>query len=208
MHDIRIVVDSNDHNNWPDWQLIYTRFGYSLTGIPKNWFVDCRTADEGKPYNEAKFNRMIETFNREFSRYGSTRVEKNVVWETLRWDLKIENLDNFVCKIRELGNDLGKDEEDIRNAFVKAMPSHVTPSTAALDNIDNMVACIKCLLGYLHINPTTGIAPDLQAFMAEQNFGYYPRTKVDFNQTNMLSHNMEKIMDRMDKSNDRFNENS
>ena len=77
---------------------------------------------------------------------------------------KKKNLDNFVRRIQELGNDLGKDEEDISNSFVKAMPSHVIPSIAALDNLDNKVACVKCLLGYLRINPTTGIAPDLQAW--------------------------------------------
>ena len=88
------------------------------------------------------------------------------------------------------------------------MPSHVMPSITALENLDNMVACVKCLLGYLCINPTTGITPDLQAFMAEQNFSYYVKGKVDFHQTNMLSDKIEKIMDRMEKSNDRFNENS
>ena len=88
MHDIRTVVDPDNHNNRPDWQLIYTRFGYSLTGIAKNWFVDHRTTDEGEPYNEAKFNRKIKAFKREFSRYRSTRGEKNVAWEILRWDLK------------------------------------------------------------------------------------------------------------------------
>ena len=137
----------------------------------------------------------------EFSRYGSTRVEKNIAWEMLRWDPKTERLDTFMRRIQELADDLGKDAEDIHNAFVKAMPAHVIPSIAALDNLEQMAACVKCILGYLQLNPSTGVTPNLQTFMADQLLD-----RVDFNPTNLLTFSTDKLGEKLDKTHDRFNE--
>ena len=175
-------------------------------GLAKNWFEDRKLATQAEAYNENKFNNMIEAFKREFSRYGSTRVEKNIAWEMLRWDPKTERLDSFMRRIQELADDLGKDAEDICNAFVKAMPAHVIPSIAALDNLEQMAACVKRLLGYLQLNPSTGVTPDLQTFMADQNFGYRAESRVDFNPTNLLTFSIDKLGEKLDKTHDRFNE--
>ena len=115
-------------------------------------------------------------------------------------------LDTFMRRIQELADDLGKDAEDIHNAFVKAMPAHVIPSIAALDNLEQMAACVKCLLGYLQLNPSTGVTPDLQTFMADQNFGYHAESRVDFNPTNLLTFSIDKLGEKLDKTHDRFNE--
>ena len=155
-------------------------------GLAKNWFEDRKLTTQAEAYNENKFNNMIETFKREFSRYGSTRVEKNIAWKMLRWDPKTERLDTFMRRTQELADDLGKDAEDIRNAFVKAMPAHVIPSIAALDNLEQMAACVKCLLGYLQLNPSTGVTPNLQTFMADQNFGYQAKSSY-------VRHGMERM---------------
>ena len=203
IHEVRIVAEGGDE---PDWELIYKWFGYSLLGLAKNWFEDCKLATQAEAYNENKFNNMIEAFKREFSRYGSTKVEKNIAWEMLRWDPKTKRLDTFMQRIQELADDLGKDAEDIRNAFVKAMPAHVIPSIAALDNLEQMAACVKCLLGYLQLNPSTGVTPDLQTFMADQNFGYRAKSRVDFNPTNLLTFSIDKLGEKLDKTHDRFNE--
>ena len=203
IHEVRIVAEGGDE---PDWELIYKRFGYSLLGLAKNWFEDQKLATQAKAYNENKLNNMTEAFKREFSRYGSTRVEKNIAWEMLRWDPKTERLDTFMQRIQELADDLGKDAEDIHNAFVKAMPAHVIPSIAALDNLEQMAACVKCLLGYLQLNPSTGVTPDLQTFMADQNFGYCAESRVDFNPTNLLTFSINKLGEKLDKTHDRFNE--
>ena len=48
----------------------------------------------------------------------------------------------------------------------------------SLENLHNIVACIKQLLGYLWLNPT-GITPDLQTFTAEQ---FRAESRVEFNQ--------------------------
>ena len=203
IHEVRIVAEGADE---PDWELIYKQFGYSLLGLAKNWFEDRRFATQAEAYNENKFNNMIEAFKREFSRYGSTRVEKNIAWEMLRWDPKTKRLDSFMRRIQELADDLGKDAEDIRNAFVKAMPAHVIPSIAALDNLEQMAACVKRLSGYLQLNPSTGVTPDLQTFMADQNFGYRAESRVDFNPTNLLTFSIDKLGEKLDKTHDRFNE--
>ena len=79
----------------------------------------------------------------------------------LRWDPRTERLDTFMRKIQELTDDLGKDAEDRCNAFIKAMPAHVIQSIAALDNLEQMAACVKRHLGYLQLNPLTGVTPDL-----------------------------------------------
>ena len=75
IHEVRTVAEGADV---PDWELIYKRSGYSLTGLVKNWYEDQKLAIQADEYNENKFNNMIEVFKREFSRFGSTRVEKNV----------------------------------------------------------------------------------------------------------------------------------
>ena len=124
----------------------------------------------------------------------------------LRWDPKTEKLDTFIRRIQELADDLGKDAEDIHNAFVKAMPAHVIPSIAAQDNLEQMAACVKCLLGYLQLNLSTGITPNLQTFMADQNFGYHTKSRVDFNPTNLLTFSIDKLGEKLDKTHDRFNE--
>ena len=72
IHEVRIVAEGGDE---PDWELIYKWFGYSLLALAKNWFEDRKLATQAEAYNENKFNNMIEAFKREFSRYGSTRVE-------------------------------------------------------------------------------------------------------------------------------------
>ena len=86
------------------------------------------------------------------------------------------------------------------------MPAHVIPSIAALDNLEQMAACVKCLLGYLQLNPSTGVTPDLQTFMADQNFGYHAKSRVDFNPTNLLTLSIDKLGEKLDKTHDRFNE--
>ena len=106
-------------------------------------------------------------------------------------------------RIQELADDLGKDAEDIRNAFVKAMPAHVIPSIAALEQ---MATCVKCLLGCLQLNQSTGVTPNLQTFMADQNFGYCAKSRVDFNPTNLLTFSIDKLGEKLDKTHDRFNE--
>ena len=63
------------------------------------------------------------------------------------------------------------------------MPAHVIPSIAALDNLEQMAACVKCLLGYLQLNSSTDVIPNLLTFMADQNFGYHAKSRVDFNTT-------------------------
>ena len=124
----------------------------------------------------------------------------------LRWDPKTEKLDTFIRRIQELADDLGKDAEDICNAFVKAVPARVIPSIAVLDNMEQMAACVKHLLGYLQLNPSTGITSDLQTFMTDQNCGYCTESRVDFNPTNLLTFSIDKLGEKLDKTHDRFNE--
>ena len=69
-----------------------------------------------------------------------------------------------------------------------------------------MAACVKCLLGYLQLNPSTGVTPDLQTFMADQNFGYRVESRVYFNPTNLLTFSIDKLGEKLDKTHDRFNE--
>ena len=86
------------------------------------------------------------------------------------------------------------------------MPAHVIPSIAALDNLEQMAACVKCLLGYLQLNPSTGVTPNLQTFMADQNFGYHAESRVDFNPANLLTFSIDKLGEKLEKTHDRFNE--
>ena len=86
------------------------------------------------------------------------------------------------------------------------MPAHVIPSIATLDNLEQMTACVKRLLGHLQLNPSTGVTPDLQTFMANQNFGYHAESRVDFNTTNLLTFSIDKFGEKLDRTHDIFNE--
>ena len=86
------------------------------------------------------------------------------------------------------------------------MPAHVIPSIATLDNLEQMAACVKCLLGYLQLNSSTGVTPNLQTFMADQNFGYRAESRVEFNPTNLLTFSTDELGEKLDKTHNRFNE--
>ena len=51
-----------------------------------------------------------------------------------------------------------------------------------------------------------GVTPNLQTFMADQNFGYRAKSRVDFNPTNLLTFSIDKLGEKLDKTHDRFNE--
>ena len=69
-----------------------------------------------------------------------------------------------------------------------------------------MATCVKCLLGYLQLNLSKGVTPNLQTFMADQNFGYCAESRVDFNPTNLLTFSIDKLGEKLDMTHDRFNE--
>jgi len=154
IHGIRQVAQGQGQNAQnPDYMDLYYRFGYSLYGRAKDWFADRHTADgNAGAITEQRYNAMLNAFKSEFSPYGPTRIDKSAAWEALRWDPENENVDIFSRKIRELGNELGKNHEDMINAFVKAMPMNVIPSIASLNDLCEMVNCVKRLIGFFKLN--------------------------------------------------------
>ena len=176
-----------------DWQLLYNRFGYSLLGRAKSWFVERKEATHAVPFDRAKYNAMLAAFKQEFSRWGASRAEKCLAFDSLRWDPNTENLDSFVRKLKELGADLGRQDEDMRNAFVKAMPSNIVPSIASMDNLDNMIAAAKRLYAFLKMNPQSGLTSNLQSFYCDST----ARPSVDFNVGNMIVNKMEKLEENL-----------
>ena len=183
--------------NQADYQQIYTRFGYSLKGNAKAWYLDWTTRDQANAYDQNKYDRLIADFQAQFSRFGSTKIEKDSAFQKLTWDPKLESLDAFVRKLKELGTELGKQDEDLRNGLVKAIPSSLVPAIASLNNLDDMVSTIKRMFGFLQLNPSIGIPPNLQTFVAN------PDHKVDFHMGNMITHQLERVGEKLE-SIDRF----
>ena len=51
---------------------------------------------------------MIASFITEHSIIGSTREQQIMAWKTLNWNPAQERLDDFVYKLRRIGQELGK----------------------------------------------------------------------------------------------------
>ena len=186
-HKIKDISDAA-----PNYKEMLARFPYSLTGDARNWYEENRDRIKGERDDKEHYENLVKEFKNEFSKYGSSRAEKTASWDNLKWDSKTETLDSFYRRLKELAEDLNKDDEDIRNQFIRAMPGYIIPAVASIGKIADMKSCVKRLIGYYKLTPgATSMSPDLQTFAAEKS--------VAFNQENVTNSKIDQLCSKVDE---------
>ena len=90
---------------------------------------------------------MIASFITEHNTIGSTREQQIMAWKTLNWDPVQERLDDFVYRLRRIGQELGKTAEEQLDYFKCSVPQHLylyhkdaTTIKEAMENIKRACA--------------------------------------------------------------------
>ena len=90
---------------------------------------------------------MIASFITEHNSIGSTREQQIMAWKTLNWDPVQERLDDFVYRLRRIGQELGKTADEQLDYFKCSVPQHMylyhkdaTTIKEAMENIKRACA--------------------------------------------------------------------
>ena len=90
---------------------------------------------------------MIASFITEHNTIGSTREQQIMAWKTLNWDPVQERLDDFVYRLRRIGQELGKTADEQLDYFKCGVPQHLylyhkdtTTIKEAMENIKRACA--------------------------------------------------------------------
>ena len=68
---------------------------------------------------------MIASFITEHNPIGSTREQQIMAWKTLKWNPVQERLDDFVYRLRRIGQELGKTADEQLEYFKCSVPQHL-----------------------------------------------------------------------------------
>ena len=69
--------------------------------------------------------KMVSSFITEHNPIGSTREQQLMAWRSLKWDPAQESLDDFVYKLKRIGQELGKNADDQLEYFKCSVPPHL-----------------------------------------------------------------------------------
>ena len=102
-------------------------------------------ADE--PKTKEAYEKMIASFITEHNAIDSTREQQIMAWKTLNWDPVQERLDDFVYRLRRIGQELGKTADEQLDYFKCSVPQHLylyhknaTTIKEAMENIKRVCA--------------------------------------------------------------------
>ena len=87
---------------------VVSKFKVSLKGKPRLWFEMQYPTPADIPNTKEAYEKMIASFITEHNTIGSTREQQIMAWKTLNWDPVQERLDDFVYRLRRIGQELGK----------------------------------------------------------------------------------------------------
>ena len=103
------------------------------------------SADE--PKTKEAYRKMIASFITEHNIIGSTRQQQIMAWKTLNWNPAQERLDDFVYRLRRIGQELGITEDEQLEYFKCSVPPHLylyhkdaTAIKEAMENIKRACA--------------------------------------------------------------------
>ena len=103
------------------------------------------SADE--PKTKEAYEKMIASFITEHNTIGSTREQQIMAWKTLDWNPVHERLDDFVYRLRRIGQELGKTADEQLDYFKCSVPQHLylyhkdaTTIKEAMENIKRACA--------------------------------------------------------------------
>ena len=174
------------------------------------------SADE--PKTKEAYEKMIASFITEHNTIGSTREQQIMAWKTLNWDPVQERLDDFVYRLRRIGEELGKTADEQLDYFKCSFPQHLylyhkdaTTIKEAMENIKR-----ACALGGVPVvtpvdTRTTQSVPFMQMTDSQdyknvprnsddvKNSGFQFQGKIDF-----LADCVTKIVEIFEKNNKRL----
>ena len=78
-----------------------------------------------EPKTKEAYEKMVSSFISEHNPIGSTREQQTMAWRSLNWDPAQERLDDFVYKLRRIGQELGKSAEEQLEYFKCSVPPHL-----------------------------------------------------------------------------------
>ena len=81
---------------------VVTKFKASLKGKPRLWFEMQYTTPDDEPKTKEAYEKMVSSFITKHNSIGSTREQQIMAWPAQ------ERLDDFVCKLKRIGQELGK----------------------------------------------------------------------------------------------------
>ena len=126
---------------------VVNKFKVSLKGKPRLWFEMQYPTSADEPKTKEAYEKMIASFITEHNTIGSTREQQIMAWKTLNWDPVQERLDDFVYRLRRIGQELGKTADEQLDYFKCSLPQHLylyhkdaTTIKEAMENIKRACA--------------------------------------------------------------------
>ena len=190
---------------------VVNKFKVSLKGKPRPWFEMQYSTSADEPQTKEAYRKMIASFITEHNTIGSTRQQQIMAWKNLNWNAAQERLDNFVYKLRRIGQELGQTEDEQLEYFKCSVPPHLYLYHKDATIIKEAMESIKraCALGGVSVQVapveprTTQSVPFMQ--MAERTDSKIVARKDDHIEVTALKFNriidsLEKFIDKLTKS--------
>ena len=148
---------------------VVNKFKVSLKGKPRLWFEMQYPTSADEPKTKEAYEKILASFITEHNPIGSTKEQLTMAWKTLIWNPAPERLDDFVYKLRRIGQELGIAEDQQLQYFKCSVPPHLylyhndaTTIKEAMENIKR-----ACALGGVSVvvpvdTRTTQSAPFMQ----------------------------------------------
>ena len=91
---------------------VVNKFKVSLKGKPRLWFGMQYPTSPDVPKTKEAYRKMIASFITEHNPMGSTREQQIMAWKNLNWNPAQERLDDFVYKLKRIGQELGQTKDE------------------------------------------------------------------------------------------------
>ena len=78
---------------------------------------------DDEPKTKEAYEKMVLSFITEHNPIGSTREQQIMAWRSLKWDTAQERLDDFIYKLKRIGQELGKNADEQLEYFKCSVPS-------------------------------------------------------------------------------------
>ena len=162
------------------------KFKVSLKGKPRLWFEMQYPTSADEPKTKEAYRKMIAAFITEHNIIGSTRQQQIMAWKTLNWNPAQERLDDFVYKLRRIGQELGITEDEQLEYFKCSVPPHLylyhkdaTTIKEAMENIKRACALGGVSVQAAPVEPRTTQSVPFMQMIDSQDSRNEPR-KSDY----------------------------
>ena len=124
---------------------------------------------------KAQYDQLIGEFIQTFHPFGKTKIQLDLSWKSLLWNMQTETIHQFVSKLKNLASVLGKTEADQAYRLKKSLPPELKKIIMTCNSVDSIVDIINQMqaMNYLSFNPSqpTAVTTNTPAmpFMAVQS---------------------------------------